>query len=378
MSRPPLVEAISISNEMASTYGRQMLVPGIGREGQGRLANARVLLIGCGGLGSPVALYLAGAGIGTIGLVDDDIVSPSNLHRQVAHTYTTVGQLKTASAKAAILARNPNAVVHEHSVRLDSANVLDLFGAYDLIVDGSDNLATRYVVSDAAEILGKPVVYGSVIRMEGQVSVFWAGHGPTYRDVVPNVPAPGAVPACTDAGVVGPVCAQVGSVMATEAIKLITGVGESLLGRLMIIDAAQANVFTIKVPVNPDRPPVTKVEDLAMTSASPSESSIPSLTATDLQERLQSANPPVVLDVRGLDEREICVIDGSVSIPLNELADRLDELDKDAAIITQCKGGIRSQQAAQILIDAGFTNITNLDGGILAWADQVDPDMATY
>lgn len=378
MSRPPLVDAIPIDKETASTYGRQLLVPGIGREGQGRIANAKVLLIGCGGLGSPVALYLAGAGVGTIGLVDDDIVSPSNLHRQVAHTYNEVGQLKTASAKAAILARNPNAVVHEHSVRLDSANVLDLFADYDLIVDGSDNLTTRYVVSDAAEILGKPVVYGSVIRMEGQAAVFWAGHGPTYRDLVPSSPSPGSIPACSDAGVVGPVCAQVGSVMATEAIKLITGVGESLLGRLMIIDAAQANVFTIKVPVNPDRPPVTKVEDLAMTSASPSESSIPSLTATELQERLQSANPPVVLDVRGLDEREICVIDGSVSIPLNELADRLDELDKDAAIITQCKGGIRSQQAAQILMDAGFTNVTNLEGGILAWAEQVDPDMATY
>lgn len=382
MSKPeplaPLVEAIEVDAAMASTYARQILVPGIGREGQGRLANAKVLLIGCGGLGSPVALYLAGAGVGTIGLVDDDVVSPSNLHRQIAHTYAEVGIGKTASAKAAILARNPNAKVVEHPVRLEAANVVDLFARYDLILDGSDNLGTRYVVSDGAEMLGKPVVFGSVIRMEGQVSVFWAGQGPTYRDLVPNPPAPGAIPACSDAGVVGPVCAQVGSVMATEAIKLICGVGQSLLGRLMLIDALTANVMTITVPVNPNRPPVTKVEDLPMACASEQAAAIPQISATDLAARLRDANPPVVLDVRGADEREICLIEGSVAIPLHELAGRVGELDKDADIITQCKGGVRSMQAAQILIDAGFTNVTNLEGGILAWADQVDPDMVKY
>lgn len=378
MSRPPLVEAISISDEIASAYGRQMLVPGIGKEGQGRLANAKVLLIGCGGLGSPVALYLAGAGIGTLGLVDVDIVSPSNLHRQIVHTYNDVGVAKTASAKSAILARNPHATVIEHTVHLSAANAEEIFSGYDLIVDGSDNLPTRYVVSDTAEILGKPVVYGSVIRMEGQVSVFWAGQGPTYRDLIPNPPSPEAIPACSDAGVVGPVCAQVGATMATEVIKLICGVGKSLLGRLMLIDALTADITTITVPVNPDRPPVTKVKDLVMACESPNESSIPQITAPALKDRLGEPNPPLLLDVRGEDEREICLIDGSVSIPLNELADRLDELDKDAEIITQCKGGVRSMQAAQILIDAGFTNITNLEGGILAWADQVDPDMAKY
>lgn len=377
MSRPPLVDAIPIDKETASTYGRQLLVPGIGREGQGRIANAKVLLIGCGGLGSPVALYLAGAGIGTIGLVDVDIVSPSNLHRQIVHTYNDVGVAKTASAKAAILARNPHANVIEHSVHLSATNAEEIFSGYDLIVDGSDNLSTRYVVSDAAEILGKPVVYGSVIRMEGQVSVFWAGHGPTYRDLVPNPPSPEMIPACSDAGVVGPVCAQVGATMATEAIKLICGVGESLLGRLMLIDALRGDVTTITVPVHPDRPPVTKVKDLVMACES-NESSIPQITAPELKARLAEENAPLLLDVRGEDEREICLIDGSVCIPLNELADRLDELDKDAEIITQCKGGIRSMQAAQILIDAGFTNVTNLEGGILAWADQVAPDMATY
>lgn len=378
MSRPPLVEAISISDEIASAYGRQMLVPGIGKEGQGRLANAKVLLIGCGGLGSPVALYLAGAGIGTLGLVDVDIVSPSNLHRQIVHTYKDVGIPKTASTKAAILARNPRANVIEHSVQLSAANAEDIFRGYDLIVDGSDNLPTRYVVSDTAEILGKPVVYGSVIRMEGQVSVFWAGQGPTYRDLIPNPPSLEAIPACSDAGVVGPVCAQVGATMATEVIKLICGVGKSLLGRLMLIDALTADITTITVPVNPDRPPVTKVKDLVMACESPNESSIPQITAPALKDRLGEPNPPLLLDVRGEDEREICLIDGSVSIPLNELADRLDELDKDAEIITQCKGGVRSMQAAQILIDAGFTNITNLEGGILAWADQVDPEITAY
>lgn len=375
MSRPALVSPIDLDAATITTYTRQLLVPGLGIEGQGRLANAKVLLVGCGGLGSPVALYLAGAGVGTLGLVDDDVVSPSNLHRQIIHSYDTVGQDKVDSAKAAVLARNPNATVNTYRDRLCAANVLDIASPYDLIIDGTDNLATRYLINDAAEVLRKPVIYGSVIQMEGQVAVFWAGEGPTYRDLIPTPPDQRNIPTARDVGVIGPVCAQVGATMATEAIKLICGIGESLLGRLMIIDANTANVFTVTIPVNPDREPITNVEDLNMSSA---ESPIKQISPVDLAKRLERGDVPVIVDVRGADEREICVIDGTVPIPLNELPDRLDELDKDAEIVTQCKGGVRSMQAAQILVDAGFTNITNLEGGILAWAAQVDPEMTTY
>lgn len=375
MSRPALVSPIDLDAATITTYTRQLLVPGLGIEGQGRLANAKVLLVGCGGLGSPVALYLAGAGVGTLGLVDDDVVSPSNLHRQIIHSYDTVGQDKVDSAKAAVLARNPNATVNTYRDRLCAANVLDIASPYDLIIDGTDNLATRYLINDAAEVLRKPVIYGSVIKMEGQVAVFWAGEGPTYRDLIPTPPDQRNIPTAREVGVIGPVCAQVGATMATEAIKLICGIGESLLGRLMIIDANTANVFTVTIPVNPDREPITNVEDLNMSSA---ESPIKQISPVDLAKRLERGDVPVIVDVRGADEREICVIDGTVPIPLNELPDRLDELDKDAEIVTQCKGGVRSMQAAQILVDAGFTNITNLEGGILAWAAQVDPEMTTY
>lgn len=379
MPLPPLVEpGADLTTEEVGRYSRHLLLPELGREGQRRLKNARVLVVGAGGLGSPVLLYLAAAGVGTIGVVDDDVVDASNLQRQVVHGTDDVGRPKVDSAAEAVARVNPLVRVERHHGRVTAGTALDLFAGYDLVLDGTDNFPTRYLVSDACVLAGLPLVWGSILRFDGQVSVFWAEHGPTYRDLFPVPPPPGSVPSCGEAGVLGVVCAMVGSVMAAEAVKLVTGSGEPLVGRLMVLDALAMTWRTLQVGRDPDAAPVSSLAAHETTGAGTQEQ-VPSVTAQELA-GLLARDEVVLVDVREADEREIVSIAGSVHVPLARFrsGEAVGDLPSDRPVVLHCKVGGRSAEALQLLRAAGRDDVRHLDGGVLAWVRDVQPSLPTY
>lgn len=385
---PPLVEpAAGLTPAEVERYSRHLIIPEIGALGQRRLKNAKVLVIGAGGLGSPALLYLAAAGVGTLGIVDDDDVDLSNLQRQVIHGVKDVGKPKIESARDAIAELNPLVNVVVHNLRLDSSNALELFAQYDLILDGADNFATRYLVNDAAAILGKPYVWGSIFRFDGQVSVFWAQHGPSYRDLYPEAPPAGSVPSCGEGGVFGMLCAAVGSLMVTEAVKLITGVGRSLLGRVALFDALGGSWREIKVSKDPEAEPITELTDYeAFCGVTPVAATDQdhTVTATELArmlaERDSGERDFELVDVRESGEHSIVSIDGSVLIPQGRIlsGEAWVELPQDKDIVFHCKAGTRSAAVLEAARKAGYSRVKHLDGGILAWVRQVEPSKPVY
>ena len=385
--------SLALTNEEVARYSRHLIMPEVGMEGQLTLKAARVLCIGAGGLGSPVLLYLAAAGVGTLGLVDFDEVDYSNLHRQIIHGTPDVGRSKLDSAKARINALNPEVEVVTHEMALSSENALGLFADYDLVVDGTDNFPTRYLVNDACVIGGKPNVYGSIFRFEGQASVFATKDGPCYRCMFPEPPPPGLVPSCAEGGVLGILPGVVGMLQATEAIKLILGVGESLVGRFLLFDALKMRFRELKVRKDPDcpvcgeHPTVTQLIDYeqfcgiaptATAAATSSTEDADEATVEELKTRLDRHESFLLLDVREPQEFEICRIPGSVLIPLGDLPSRLFELEGRDDMIVHCKSGVRSGKAVKLLREAGYSKARNLKGGILAWINRIDPTLPKY
>ena len=384
---------LPLTNEEVARYSRHLIMPEVGMEGQLKLKAARALCIGAGGLGSPVLLYLAAAGVGTLGLVDFDEVDYSNLHRQIIHGTPDVGRSKLDSAKARINALNPEVEVVTHEMALSSENALGLFADYDLVVDGTDNFPTRYLVNDACVIGGKPNVYGSIFRFEGQASVFATKDGPCYRCMFPEPPPPGLVPSCAEGGVLGILPGVVGTLQATEAIKLILGVGESLVGRFLLFDALKLRFRELKVRKDPDcpvcgeHPTVTQLIDYeqfcgitqtATAAATSSTEDADEATVEELKTRLDRHESFLLLDVREPQEFEICRIPGSVLIPLGDLPSRLFELEGRDDMIVHCKSGVRSGKAVKLLREAGYSKARNLKGGILAWINRIDPTLPKY
>ncbi|MFC4375221.1 adenylyltransferase/sulfurtransferase MoeZ [Nocardia halotolerans] len=388
-SLPPLVEpAAELTKDEIARYSRHLIIPDLGVDGQKRLKNAKVLVIGAGGLGSPALLYLAAAGVGTLGIVEFDEVDMSNLQRQVIHGESDIGRSKADSARDSILEINSGIDVRLHKVRLEPDNAVELFADYDLILDGTDNFATRYLVNDAAVLAGKPYVWGSIYRFEGQVSVFWEdapdGRGINYRDLYPEAPPPGMVPSCAEGGVLGVLCASIGSVMVTEAIKLITGMGETLLGRLMVYDALDMNYRTIKLRRDPEREPITELIDYEAFCGVVSEEGVAAaagstITAAELKELLD-ADKVELIDVREPVEWDIVHISGATLIPKDRIlsGEALADLPQHKPIVLHCKTGIRSAEALAALKRAGFADATHLQGGVVAWAKQVDPSLPVY
>ncbi|MBA4502304.1 molybdopterin-synthase adenylyltransferase MoeB [Marinobacterium marinum] len=391
MPLPPIVQpAAELTREEINRYSRHLLIPDVGMEGQRRLRKARVLAIGAGGLGSPVLLYLAAAGVGTLGIIDFDRVEESNLQRQVIHQVSQVGELKAESAKQAIQRLNPGVQVETHTFRLEPDNAVELFARYDLIVDGTDNFATRYLVNDACILAGKPYVWGSIFRFEGQVSVFWEdapdGLGLNYRDLYPEPPPPEFAPSCSEGGVLGILCASIGSVMATEAIKLITGIGDPLLGRLLTYDALEMRYRELPLRRDPQRVPVTELMDyeyfcgLGQATQEASSVQVPQLSVHTLNARLVQGQKPLLIDVREPTEWDIVRIPQACLRPRSaRLArDLLDEFGIDAEMIIMCKAGQRSQAVASELQALGASKVRNLAGGVLAWVNEIDPTQPSY
>ena len=384
--------------DQLARYSRHLILPGVGTDGQRRLANARVLVVGAGGLGSPALMYLAAAGVGTIGVVDADDVDASNLQRQVVHGQADLGRPKTDSAADRIAQLNPHVAVRRHRVHLDSSNALEILRGYDLVLDGTDNFPTRYLVNDACALLGLPEVWGSIFRFDGQVSVFWAGHGPTYRDLFPAPPPPGAVPSCAEGGVFGVLPATIGSVMATEAVKLICGLGEPLVGRLLVFDALATSWREIRVRRDPSVPPITELVDYEAFCGMPAHegagadegaSSHPDEIDVHALRRLLDARERgeadfTLVDVREGYEREIVVIPGAVHVPLGRLEATLrgggspPELAGGRRVVLHCKSGGRSATALALLREAGREDAVHVAGGVLAWVREIDPDLLTY
>ena len=390
MSLPPLVEpAAELTKEEVERYSRHLIIPDVGMTGQKRLKNAKVLVIGAGGLGSPALLYLAAAGAGTLGIVEFDEVDTSNLQRQIIHGTSDVGRAKGESARDSIKEINPLVEVRLHNLRLDSSNALDVFRDYDLILDGTDNFATRYLVNDTAVLLGKPYVWGSIFRFEGQASVFWEdapnGQGLNYRDLYPEPPPAGMVPSCAEGGVLGVLCASIGSIMVNEAIKLIVGIGEPLLGRLMVYDALEMSYRTIKVRKDPETKPITELIDYevfcgAVTDDAQQAAAGSTITAVELKEMIDSGKDFALIDVREPNEYEIVRIPGATLIPKDRIlsGEALAELPQDRPLVLHCKSGARSAEALAALHKAGFRDAVHVGGGVLAWAKQVDPSLPTY
>jgi adenylyltransferase/sulfurtransferase len=383
---PPLVEpAAGLTVEEVRRYSRHLIIPDVGMDGQKRLKNARVLAVGAGGLGSPTLLYLAAAGVGTLGIAEFDVVDESNLQRQIIHGTSDVGKSKGLSAKESISEINPLVEVVLHETRLDSDNVLDIFSSYDLIVDGTDNFATRYLVNDACVLLDKPYVWGSIFRFDGQVSVFWDSHGPNYRDLYPVPPPPGMVPSCAEGGVLGVLCATIGSIQATEAIKLITGIGETLLGRLTVYDALEMTFRTVSIRKDPTAEPVTELIDYdnfcGVVSDAASEAALGStITVEELKEMIDSGKDFELIDVREPNEYEIVSIPGAKLIPKDQIlsGQALSQLPQNRPIVLHCKSGARSAEALAAVQAAGFGDAVHVQGGVLAWANRIDTSLPTY
>ncbi|WP_412540407.1 adenylyltransferase/sulfurtransferase MoeZ [Longispora sp. K20-0274] len=392
VSLPPLVEpAAELTVDEVRRYSRHLIIPDVAMDGQKRLKNAKVLCVGAGGLGSPALMYLAAAGVGTLGIVEFDTVDESNLQRQIIHGQSDIGRPKAESAANSIHEINPLVNVVIHNVALDNDNVFEIFGQYDLIVDGTDNFATRYLVNDAAVLLGKPYVWGSIYRFDGQASVFWAEHGPCYRCLYPEPPPPGMVPSCAEGGVLGVLCASIGSIQVTEAIKLLTGVGEPLVGRLMVYDALEMSYRQVKVRKDPncalcsDNATITGLIDYddfcGAVSAEATEAAHGStITATELRDMFDAGKDFLLVDVREPAEYEIVSIPGSVLIPKGDILNgsALASLPQDRQIVLHCKSGVRSAEALAALKAAGFKDSVHVQGGVLAWINTVDPSLPTY
>jgi len=393
VSLPPLVEpAADLSVDEVRRYSRHLIIPDVGMAGQRRLKNAKVLCVGAGGLGSPALMYLAAAGVGTLGVIDFDIVDESNLQRQIIHGQSDVGRPKAESAAASIREINPLVEVIVHNEPLSTDNVMDIFAGYDLIVDGTDNFATRYMVNDAAVLLGKPYVWGSIFRFDGQASVFWAEQGPCYRCLYPEPPPPGMVPSCAEGGVLGVLCASIGSIQVNEAIKLIIGIGDPLVGRLMIYDALEMTYRQVKVKMDPEcplcgkNPTITELLDdyeafCGVVSDEAAEAAQGStITATELKEMLDRDDDIYLVDVREPNEYEIVSIPGATLIPKGEFLSgaALERLPQDKRIVLHCKSGARSAECLAVVQNAGFSDAVHVGGGVLAWVKQIDPSLPSY
>jgi len=386
VSLPPLVEpAAELTVDEIRRYSRHLIIPDVGVDGQKRLKNAKVLCVGAGGLGSPALMYLAAAGVGTLGIVDFDTVDESNLQRQIIHGQSDIGRSKAESAASSVREINPYVNIQIHDVSLDNDNVFDIFGQYDLILDGTDNFATRYLVNDACVLLGKPYVWGSIYRFDGQVSVFWDQHGPNYRDLYPEPPPPGMVPSCAEGGVLGVLCASIGSIMVTEAIKLITGIGDPLLGRLMVYDALEMTYRVIKIRKDPNGEPITGLIDYddfcGAVSAEAEEAVVDStITARELKEWQDAGKDFFLIDVREPAEYEIVKIPGSTLIPKGEFlnGEALAKLPQGRQIVLHCKSGVRSAEALAAVKAAGFADAVHVQGGVLSWVKQIDPSLPSY
>ncbi len=372
---------LTLSAAETARYSRHLLLPEVGADGQKRLKAARMLVIGAGGLGSPVSLYLAAAGVGTLGIVDHDTVDASNLQRQILYTERDQGRSKAEAARERLTALSSHTQIEIFTERLDASNVERLLSPYDIIIDGTDNFSTRYLVNDACVFLGKPNVYGSIFRFDGQASVFYTPHGPCYRCLFPSPPPPGQVPSCAEGGVLGVLPAQIGSIQANEAIKLALGVGESLMGRLLTLDALAMRVDEFKFrrdpacPVCGTSPTITTLVDSDVACALPAGDLI---APEALRDWRVTGKDHVLIDVRSPAERDICAIEGSVLIPLPELEGRLGSLDPARTTVLHCKSGARSMTALQLLRGKGFRDLRSLDGGILGWIGAVDKSLSKY
>jgi MoaD family protein len=383
-------EGAELSREEVQRYSRHLIMPEVGVEGQLKLKAARVLCIGAGGLGAPASMYLAAAGVGTLGLVDFDTVDASNLHRQIIYGVQDVGRSKLEASRDHLQSMNPSLKVVLHEGALTSKNALDVLRDYDVILDGTDNFQTRYLVNDACVLLGKPNAYGSIFRFDGQASVFAVKDGPCYRCLYPEPPPPGLVPSCAEGGVLGVLPGIIGIIQATEAIKLILGAGQPLIGRLLLYDALQMRFRELKLrrdvecPVCGDNPTIRELIDydafcgVAPANAAPVPSAVPEVTAEELKAQIDSGKDVFILDVREPNEYQICRIPGSTLIPLGEVAARSAELDRNREMVVHCKMGGRSAKAVALLQDRGFTRVRNLKGGILSWIDKVDPTQSKY
>jgi adenylyltransferase/sulfurtransferase len=390
MPTATLTSVSDLSKDEILRYSRHLIMPEVGMDGQLKLKNAKVLCIGAGGLGSPLLLYLAAAGVGRLGIVDFDVVDFTNLQRQVIHGTADVGRSKLESARAAIREINPNVEVVGHDARLTSENALELFRDFDVIADGTDNFPTRYLVNDACVLLGKPNVYGSIFRFEGQASIFYARQGPCYRCLYPEPPPPGLVPSCAEGGVLGVLPGIVGCLQAMETIKLIIGQGQTLIGRLLVFDALAMKFRELKLRKNPDcpvcgaHPTITGLIDYEQFCGirgeehTPVMTGVPEIGPREVKKMIDEKQSFVLIDVREPHEFQICRIPGSTLIPLGEIPKRMHELDSASEIVVHCRSGQRSAKAVEFLMKAGFQKIHNLKGGILAWSDQVDPSVPKY
>jgi len=394
---PAAVADVTLSHEEVQRYSRHLIMPGVGMSGQKKLKAASVLLIGAGGLGSPLAMYLAAAGVGRLGLVDYDVVDYSNLQRQIIHGTGDVGRPKLESAKARVLDINPHVTVDTYEVPLTSENALEIFAPYDIVIDGTDNFPTRYLTNDACVLLGKPNVYGSIFRFEGQLSVFYAKEGPCYRCLFPEPPPPGLVPSCAEGGVLGVLPGTIGALQATEAIKLILGVGETMVGRLLLYDALNMEFNEVRLRKNPkcpvcgQEPTLTELIDYEQFCGVPAHDrslyfsgengqEVPQITPMELKRRLDRGDDLRILDVREPVEWEISNLShlGAVLIPQGQVLERMGELDTAAEIVVQCRSGVRSANAILQLKQHGFKKLLNLEGGINRWAAEVDPTLPRY
>ena len=393
MNIPPLVDkGPALTVDEVRRYSRHLIIPDVAMAGQQRLMNAKVLCVGAGGLGSPALMYLAAAGVGTLGIVEFDTVDESNLQRQIIHGQSDIGKSKAISAKEKIAEINPNVNVIVHELRLDTDNVMEIFSQYDLIVDGTDNFATRYLVNDACVLLKKPYVWGSIYRFDGQASVFWAEYGPCYRCLYPEPPPPGMVPSCAEGGVLGVLCASMGSIQTTEAIKLMAGIGEPLIGQLMIYDALEMSYRKIKVRKDPkcplcsDKPSQTALlpdyEAFCGVLSDAAEIAVKdsTISVTDLKAKIDNKERFFLIDVREPSEFEIVKIPGAVLIPKQGFLDgsALAALPQDKPIILHCKSGVRSAECLAILKSAGFADASHVSGGVIAWAKQIDTSLPVY
>ncbi len=392
MSLPPLVEpAADLSVDEIRRYSRHLIIPDVGVTGQKRLKNAKVLCVGAGGLGSPALMYLAAAGVGTLGIVEFDTVDESNLQRQIIHGQSDIGRSKAESARDSVQEINPYVQVNLHEVPLSRDNAMEIFADYDLIVDGTDNFATRYLVNDAAVLLGKPYVWGSIYRFDGQASVFWSEYGPCYRCLYPEPPPPGMVPSCAEGGVLGVLCASIGAIQVTEAIKLLTGIGEPMVGRLMVYDALEMTYRQVKVRKDPncalcgDHPTVTGLIDYddfcgTISDEAAEAASGSTITPAELKDWLDAGKPIDLIDVREPAEWEIVRIPGARLLPKGEILSgaALADLPQDRQIVLYCKSGMRSAESLAALKAAGFKDAVHVQGGVVSWVRQIDPSLPIY